>query len=58
MNYINKRVKITFTNHIRKGILHGEVKEQKDGYIYLEQFTEDKMLIPIQLKNIKEIIEL
>ena len=58
MTYINKKVKITFVNHIRRGTLHGEVKEQKDGYIYLEQFTEDKMLIPIQLKNIKEIIEL
>lgn len=58
MTYINKRVKITYVNHISRGTLHGEVKEQKHGCIYLEQFTDDKKVISIQVKNVKEIFVL
>jgi hypothetical protein len=59
MNFeIGQRVKIVFVNHIRRGILHGEIIELTPYEITLKQFTEDEMTVTIKRKNIQEITEL
>lgn len=49
------RCKITYTNHIRSGILHGEIVDEKDGHIYLRLFTEEENIVPIDKKSIDSI---
>ena len=53
-----KKVKIEFINHIRRGILHGEIIEMTPYEIKLMQFTDDRMIVTIKRKQIKSIIEL
>ena len=57
------KVKITYSNHVRRGVLHGTVKEKKDAHVYLELFiveeTKDGMkyspVVPIQIGIIEKV---
>jgi len=53
-----QNIKITFINHIRRGVLHGKIVELTPYEITLKQFTEDEMTVTIKRKNIQEITEL
>jgi len=48
------KYKVTFKNHVRRGILHGEVTEVTPYEVKLRQFTDDNMIVTIKRRQIIE----